>query len=163
MNNSDWFLIAVIAVAFIAGYSIVSFIIKKMKPPQHTAAPDEGRAGQSKREEAKPEGKTEGSARSNANHGRDGQDPHERWEQEQERRRNETRESISEEQRYARVLGLSAKITETDVKRAYRELLVKYHPDKVNHLGDEFKKIAEVKTREILEAYDYFRKKYDIR
>jgi len=30
-------------------------------------------------------------------------------------------------------------------------------------LGDEFKYIAEVKTREILEAYDYFRKKYDIK
>lgn len=88
---------------------------------------------------------------------------HERWEQEQARRRSETWESQSEEQRYARVLGLRAKVTAADVKRAYRELLAKYHPDKVNHLGDEFKSIAEVRTREILEAYDYFRKKYDIR
>ena len=54
-------------------------------------------------------------------------------------------------------------VTAADVKRAYRELLAKYHPDKVNHLGDEFKSIAEVKTREILEAYEYFQKKYDIR
>jgi hypothetical protein len=30
MNNGDWFLFAVITVAFIAGYSIVSFIVKKI-------------------------------------------------------------------------------------------------------------------------------------
>lgn len=162
MNNGDWFLIAVVAVAFIAGYSIVSFIVKKIQS-QHTATPGEGQAGQSQQEETKSEGTTEDSARSNANHGGGRQDQHERWEQEQARRSSETWESQSEEQRYARVLGLRAKVTATDVKRAYRELLAKYHPDKVNHLGDEFKSIAEVRTREILEAYDYFRKKYDIR
>jgi hypothetical protein len=34
---------------------------------------------------------------------------------------------------------------------------------KVNHLGAEFKSMAEARTQEILEAYDYFRKKYNIR
>jgi hypothetical protein len=41
--------------------------------------------------------------------------------------------------------------------------LAKYHPDKVKYSGVEFTSIEEVRTREILEAYDYFRKKYDIR
>jgi hypothetical protein len=36
MNNDDWFLIAVVAVAFIAGYSIISFIVKKTKSQQQT-------------------------------------------------------------------------------------------------------------------------------
>lgn len=129
MNNGDWFLIAVVAVAFIAGYSIVSFIVKKIKSQQQTATAGEGQAGQSQQEEAK----------------------YEKW------------ESQSEEEKYARDLGLSTMVTAADVKRAYRELLVKYHPDKVNDLGAEFKSIAEVRTRKILEAYDYFQKKYDIR
>ncbi len=45
--------------------------------------------------------------------------------------------------------------TET-IKRNYKELLGKYHPDKVQHLGPEFQEMAEKKTREILEAYEYF-------
>lgn len=129
MNNGDWFLIAVVAVAFIAGYSIVSFIVKKIKSQQQTATPGEGQAGQSQQEEAKSEA----------------------W------------ESRSEEETCARVLGLSTMVTAADVKRAYRELLAKYHPDKVNHLGAEFKSIAEARTREIREAYDYFQKKHSIR
>lgn len=161
MNNGHWFLVAVVAVAFIAGYSIVSFIVKKMKSQQHTATPGERQAGQSQQEEAKSDATRADSARSDANHGGDSQDQHERWEQARQRRK--TWESQSEEQRYASVLGLRGKVTAADVKRAYRELLAKYHPDKVNHLGEEFKCIAEVKTREILEAYDYFRKKYDIK
>jgi DnaJ like chaperone protein len=81
----------------------------------------------------------------------------------QEEAKSEACESQSEEEKYARVLGLSTMVTAADVRRAYRELLTKYHPDKVKHLGAEFTSIAEVKTRKILEAYDYFRKKYDIR
>lgn len=129
MNNGDWFLIAVVTVAFIAGYSIVSFIVKKINSQKKTTATGERKTDQSQRQEAKSDS----------------------W------------ESQSEEERYARVLGLSTMFTATDVKRVYRELLAKYHPDKVNHLGAEFKSIAEVRTREIVEAYDYFRKKHDIR
>jgi len=29
----------------------------------------------------------------------------------------------------------------------------KYHPDKVDHLGEEFKKLAEKKFKDIQEAY----------
>ncbi|MBW1794182.1 MAG: DnaJ domain-containing protein [Deltaproteobacteria bacterium] len=163
MNSGNWFLIAVVAVAFIAGYSIVSFMIKKMKSQHHTATPGEGQAGQSQQEGPKSKVTTEESARSDASHGGDRQDQQQRREEEQARERSETWESQSEEQRYGRILGLGGQITAADVKQSYRELLAKYHPDKVNHLGDEFKRIAEVRTREILDAYDYFRKKYDIR
>ena len=120
MNNGDWFLFAVITVAFIAGYSIVSFIVKKIYSQKQTTATGEGKTGQSQQQEANSES----------------------W------------ESQSEEEKYARVLGLSTIFTATDVKRAYRERLAKYHPDKVNHLGAEFKSIAEERTRKIVEAYD---------
>ena len=56
MNNDNWFLIAVVTVAFIVGYSIVSFIVKKVKPQQQTGTPGEGQASQSQEEEeGKPE------------------------------------------------------------------------------------------------------------
>ena len=48
------------------------------------------------------------------------------------------------------------------MKKAYKSLVKKYHPDKVSHLGDEFKDLAETRLKEINEAYDYFKSKYDI-
>ncbi len=65
-----------------------------------------------------------------------------------------------DERYYGQVLGLSGKITPTDIKRCYRELVVKYHPDKVQHLGDEFRDMAEQKTKEINEAYSFFQQLY---
>jgi len=41
-----------------------------------------------------------------------------------------------------------------EIKSAYRKLAAQYHPDKVNHLGDEFKTLAEKKFKEIQEAYE---------
>ena len=61
------------------------------------------------------------------------------------------------EQYYA-VLGLEPGADMDEVKRAYRKLSMQYHPDKVSHLGDEFKAVAEEKMKEINQAYDYFKK-----
>ncbi len=51
------------------------------------------------------------------------------------------------------ILGLRRGATIEEVKRAYRELASKYHPDKVSHLGDEFRALAERRFKEINEAY----------
>jgi uncharacterized membrane protein YkvA (DUF1232 family) len=51
------------------------------------------------------------------------------------------------------VLGLTRGASIDEVKTAYRKLAAKYHPDKVNHLGDEFKQLAEKRFKEIQEAY----------
>ena len=40
-----------------------------------------------------------------------------------------------------------------EIKNAYKQLANKYHPDKVLHLGEEFKKMAEERFKEIQEAY----------
>jgi DnaJ like chaperone protein len=61
------------------------------------------------------------------------------------------------EQYYA-VLGLDPGADMEAIKKAYRKLSMTYHPDKVRHLGDEFRKIAEEKMKEINAAYDYFKK-----
>jgi len=46
---------------------------------------------------------------------------------------------------------------------AYASKLATPEPSAQLGIGAEFKSIAEAKTKEVLEAYDYFRKKYDIR
>jgi DnaJ like chaperone protein len=61
------------------------------------------------------------------------------------------------EQYYA-VLGLEPGADMETVKKAYRKLSMQYHPDKVRHLGDEFRTVAEEKMKEINQAYDYFKK-----
>ena len=66
------------------------------------------------------------------------------------------------EEAHARVLGIQADTSIANIKRAYREQLARYHPDKVNHLGTEFQQIAADRTRQIISAYEYFRKKYYI-
>ncbi|MEE4240372.1 MAG: DnaJ domain-containing protein [Desulfopila sp.] len=64
----------------------------------------------------------------------------------------------SSEQYYA-VLGLEPGADMEEIKKAYRKLSMKYHPDKVRHLGEEFRTIAEEKMKEINAAYDFFKKK----
>lgn len=53
-----------------------------------------------------------------------------------------------------KVLGLTKNATDDEVKKAYRRLAMKYHPDKVEGLGEDMKKNAEAQFREINEAYE---------
>jgi len=82
-------------------------------------------------------------------------------------KRKKRRSSLSssgkkDERYYARTLGIDGPVTVNDVKRCYKKLVSQYHPDKVDHLGPELKKVAAQKSREINEAYEYFKKKYGI-
>lgn len=63
---------------------------------------------------------------------------------------------------YYKILGVSKDATQADIKKAYRKIAVKYHPDK--NKGD---KKAEDKFKEATEAYDVLgnaekRQKYDM-
>lgn len=57
-----------------------------------------------------------------------------------------------------KILGIDANATDDDVKKAYREMAKKYHPDKVAYLGEDVRKSAEQKLQEVNEAYDKIRK-----
>lgn len=57
-----------------------------------------------------------------------------------------------------KILELDPSSTNEDVKKAYRRMAMKYHPDKVSHLGDDFRKTAEEKFKKVNEAYDKIKK-----
>ena len=58
-----------------------------------------------------------------------------------------------------KILEIERNASQEDIKRAYRLLAGKYHPDKVEHLGDEFKILAEKRFKEIQQAYQELRTK----
>ena len=69
------------------------------------------------------------------------------------------RAQTSEEERSYEVLGVSRGASFEEIKKAYRALSMQYHPDKVGHLGEEFKRVAEEKMKEINAAYQYFKER----
>ena len=56
------------------------------------------------------------------------------------------------------ILGLPQNAPPEEIARAYRQLAAKYHPDKVQHLGEEFQRLAEERFKEIQAAYDELKK-----
>lgn len=52
------------------------------------------------------------------------------------------------------VLGVSKDASDNDIKKAYRKLAIKYHPDRQTGKSDEEKKQAEEKMAEINQAYE---------
>lgn len=55
---------------------------------------------------------------------------------------------------YYKILEIDANATDEEVKRAYRKLAVKHHPDKVAHLGEDAQRAAQEKFQIIQEAYN---------
>ncbi|MGN0032906.1 MAG: TerB family tellurite resistance protein [Candidatus Limimorpha sp.] len=56
------------------------------------------------------------------------------------------------------ILGITPSATDEEVKKAYREMAKKNHPDKVAYLGEDVRKAAEKKFQEINDAYDKIKK-----
>ena len=46
------------------------------------------------------------------------------------------------------------------IKKSYRKLIVQYHPDKVGHLGEEYRRIATEKTKELNAAYRHLAERF---
>lgn len=59
-------------------------------------------------------------------------------------------------------LGLTADASDTELKKAYRKLAVRYHPDKVSQLDASEQEKAKVKFQEIQDAYEAIKKERGI-
>jgi DnaJ like chaperone protein len=57
-----------------------------------------------------------------------------------------------------KILEIEKSTSDDEVKKAYRRMAMKYHPDKVHHLGAEFQKDAQEKFKKINEAYEEIKK-----
>lgn len=61
-----------------------------------------------------------------------------------------------------KILGVDPSASDEEVKRAYREMAKKNHPDLVSSLGEEVRQAAERKFQEINEAYETIKKQRGI-
>ena len=57
-----------------------------------------------------------------------------------------------------KILEITKSATPDEIKKAYRRMAKKYHPDKVEHLGEEHKKGAEEKFKQVQKAYEQLQK-----
>lgn len=67
------------------------------------------------------------------------------------------REELPSQNAYT-ILGIDPSATDEEVKKAYREMAKKNHPDLVSNLGEEVHQAAEKKFQEINEAYETIKK-----
>ena len=59
---------------------------------------------------------------------------------------------------YYKVLGVKNDASQDEIKKAYRRMAMKYHPDKVANAGEEIRQQATEKFRKINEAYEHIKK-----
>ena len=53
-----------------------------------------------------------------------------------------------------KILELKSNASIDEVKKAYRKMAMKYHPDKLEGVSDDIKRLAEEKFLKVKEAYD---------
>ena len=56
------------------------------------------------------------------------------------------------------ILELKPNASDSELKKGYRKMAAKYHPDKVNHLGNDLRKLAEEKFKSVNDAYQNIKK-----
>ncbi len=61
-----------------------------------------------------------------------------------------------------KMLEISKNVSDDEVKKAYRKMAKKYHPDKLQNLGEEHKKGATEKFQKIQDAYEKIKKERGI-
>ncbi len=65
---------------------------------------------------------------------------------------------IDSTEAYYKVLEIEPSASVDEIKKAYRAMAIKHHPDKVGHLGEDIRKAAEEKFKKVNEAYEKIKK-----
>lgn len=63
---------------------------------------------------------------------------------------------------YGTVLGLQGRLTKSQIRKKYLELVSQYHPDKIQHLGTELRALGENKTKDLNIAYEWLKARFKI-
>ncbi len=63
---------------------------------------------------------------------------------------------------FYKILEITPSASDEDIKKAYRKMAMKYHPDKVSHLGEDFQKFANDKFKKVNGAYNNIKKERNI-
>lgn len=61
-----------------------------------------------------------------------------------------------------KILEIERTASNDELKKAYRKMAMKYHPDKVSHLGEDFRKTADEKFKKVNEAYEKIKKERNL-
>ncbi|HEY3373141.1 MAG TPA: TerB family tellurite resistance protein [Prolixibacteraceae bacterium] len=61
-----------------------------------------------------------------------------------------------------KILEVEPTATDEELKKAYRKMAIKYHPDKVHYLGDDIQKVANEKIQKVNEAWETLKKQRGI-
>ena len=61
------------------------------------------------------------------------------------------------------ILEIDSTVSDQEVKKAYRKMANKYHPDKVSHLGKDLQKVAEEKFKSVNNSYQTIKKERDLK
>jgi DnaJ like chaperone protein len=60
------------------------------------------------------------------------------------------------------ILEISPDASDDELKKAYRKMAIKYHPDKVGHLGEDYQNAAKEKFQQLNAAYEEIKKRRGI-
>jgi DnaJ like chaperone protein len=77
-------------------------------------------------------------------------------------RRTTYNSSFSQRYDYYTILEIQSNASNEEVKKAYREMAKKFHPDKLTHLGADVQKAANEKFQKINLAYEKIKKERNI-
>lgn len=62
-----------------------------------------------------------------------------------------------------KILEIDPKASESEIKKAYRKMALKYHPDRIKDLGPTFKENAKEKFQKVQDAYEQIKKERKIK
>ena len=69
---------------------------------------------------------------------------------------------FKEPKQYYKILDITSSASDSDVKRAYRKMAMKYHPDKLSELSQAQQKMGKDKFLKVQEAYEAIKKERGI-
>jgi len=64
----------------------------------------------------------------------------------------------ADSEKWYKILGINKNATDSEVKKAYRKMALKHHPDKLTGVSEDIKKLSTQKFQAVKEAYEQINK-----